>query len=164
VIASSAGLRSDATRRAKEPLRDPPRLLRLARLALEDAGLVPLGVEELRVELSGLARRAEAGELWPQRRRRVRAARAVHDRFPGQARRFALHDPDALRPRQRWRLLDLASGDPLPWDGPAPRDGAIGPARSTTAPAGSRPGRETADDVRDGNAVSRMRDTERIRR
>ncbi len=121
VLVSSAGLRSDATRRAKAPLRDPVKLLRLARLALSDTGLVPLGIDELRIELSGLVRRAEAGELWAQRRRRAEAARAVHARFPRQARRFALHDPGALRPRLRWRLLDLASGDPLPWDGPAPR-------------------------------------------
>lgn len=125
VLVSTAGLRSDATRRAKAPLRDPVRLLRLARLALSDTGLVPLGIDELRIELSGLARRAEAGELWAQRRRRAEAARAVHARFPSQARRFALHDPDALRSRLRWRLLDLASGDPLPWDGPAPRAPAL---------------------------------------
>ncbi len=181
VLVSSAGLRSDATRRAKAPLRDPVRLLRLARLALSDTGLVPLGIDELRIELSGLARRAEPGELWTQRRRRAKAARAVHDRFPSQARRFALHDPDALRPRLRWRLLDLASGDPLPWDGPAPRDGAIGTFRPTTVvahaqrrspnehvavadPAGSRPGHEAADDVRSGSDLLRIRDTERKRR
>ena len=140
VLVSTAGLRSDATRRAKAPLRDPVRLLRLARLALSDTGLVPLGLDELRIELSGLTRRAEAGELWAQRRRRAEAARAVHARFPGQARRFALHDPDALRPRLRWQLLDLASGDPLPWDGPAPRDGTIVPPAHDRSAATRAPG------------------------
>jgi len=115
IVASASGLHSEATRRAKAPLRDPARLLRLARLALDDTGLVPLGIDELRLELSGLARRSEAGELWPQRRRRELAAHAVHARFPGQARTFALHDPEALRSRLRWRLLDLGSGEPLPW-------------------------------------------------
>ncbi len=137
IVVAAAGLRSDATRRAKAPLRDPIRLARLARHALADTGLTPLGIEELRLELSGLARRATPGELWAQRRRRYEAARAVHARFPGQARAFALHDPDGLRARLRWRLHDLASGDPLPWDGPAPRalandDGArIVPAPAT---------------------------------
>ena len=147
VLVSSGGLRSDATRRAKAPLRDPVRLLRLARLALSDTGLVPLGVDELRLELSGLARRAEAGELWAQRRRRAEAARAVHARFPNQARRFALHDPGALRPRLRWRLLDLASGDPLPWDGPAPRDGTAPnrTVRDRTAPDKAAPGEAAPD-------------------
>jgi len=121
IVVAAAGLRSEATRRAKAPLRDPTRLARLARHALADAGLTALGIDEVRLELSGLARRAAPGELWAQRRRRYEAARAVHARFPGQARAFALHDPDALRARLRWQLHDLASGDALPWDGPAPR-------------------------------------------
>ncbi|MDZ7799763.1 MAG: hypothetical protein U5K81_03070 [Trueperaceae bacterium] len=129
VTATAAGLHSDATRRAKQPLREERRLLGLARLALHDTQLVPLGVDAVQIELSGLAHRNQPGELWPQRRRRAEAARAVHARFPGQARRFVLHDPDALRPRLRWALRDAATDAPVPWPAPVP---APAPPRAPT--------------------------------
>jgi len=118
VIAYGAGVRSEGVRRAKTPLRDPARLLRLARHALEDSGLAPLGIDLLRVELSGLSRPNEAGTLWLQRRRLMEAAESVHARFPGQARSFALRDAAALRAHLRWRLQDATSQHDLDADGP----------------------------------------------
>ncbi|MEX2501237.1 MAG: hypothetical protein WD336_02575 [Trueperaceae bacterium] len=111
----AGGLRSEAVRRAKEPLHRPDAIVRLAWLALDETRLAPFGIDDLTLELSGLARTATQGELWQQHRRAARAAHAVHARFPGQARRFVPHDPYALRSRQRWRLLDAATGDPLAW-------------------------------------------------
>lgn len=124
IVARAEGIASDAARRAKAPLRDGRKLLHLARLALLDTHLVPFGLEGLRIELSGLVREAHPGELWPRRRRRREAAQAVHERFPGQARRFVLRDPDALRPELRWRLLDATSDHELR----RPDEGAAAPA------------------------------------
>ena len=115
VRAEAAGVAADATRRAKRPLRDANEVLRLAHLALADTGLVALGLDAVTLEASGLARRSAAGGLWPHRERRERATRTLDARFPGHARRFEVHDPDALRAHLRWRLLDAASGEAVPW-------------------------------------------------
>ena len=141
VRASSGGLRSDGTRRAKEPLRDPGRLLRLARWALHDARLTELGLDGVRLELSGLVRHHVEDGLWPHRRRREEAREAVRGRFPGQVRRFAMHDPHALRARLRWRMVDDASGEPLPWQGPRVRD--LG--RAVDRELGQKLGRQLGD-------------------
>lgn len=135
VQATSGGLHGDGTRRAKEPLRDAARLLRLARWALHDAQLVDLGVDAVRLELSGLVRHHVADGLWPHRRRRDEAREAVRGRFPGQVRRFALHDPHALRAQLRWRMVDDASGEPLPWRGPTVRDAGVGTGEKVTEAA-----------------------------
>jgi nucleotidyltransferase/DNA polymerase involved in DNA repair len=116
VVCETHGLESSGTRRAKRPTSDAARLRRLARHALEDSGLQAAGLDSLRIELSGLVRTADAVQLWPWQRRLQDASEAVHARFPGQARRFALVDPHALRDRQRWQLHDRASGRPI---GPA---------------------------------------------
>ncbi|MDR9392329.1 MAG: hypothetical protein RI554_09910 [Trueperaceae bacterium] len=138
VRAEAAGVAADATRRAKRPLRDADAILRLAHLALADAGLVPLGLDALTLEASGLARRSRPGALWRHRERRERATALLDARFPGHARRFAVHDPGALRASLRWRLLNAASGEPLPWPGDAPAPAptpAPAPAPAEAAPA-----------------------------
>ena len=121
VVVHGAGVRSEGTRRAKAPLRDATRLEHLAQLALADAGLVPLGIDTLRIELSGLSRPSEAGELWPQRQRRERARHVVAARFPGQARQFVSFDPHALRNRLRWQL-EGAETTAKPEAGPWPEE------------------------------------------
>ena len=113
VVGETHGLESSGTRRAKRATSDAARLARLARHALEDSGLQAAGLDGLRIELSGLTRTAEAATLWPWQRRLQDASEAVHGRFPGQARHFVLHDPHALRSRQRWQLHDRMSGRPV---------------------------------------------------
>lgn len=81
VTALASGIRFGSSRLSKHVLRGE-RIYPLALRALEDCGVLGLGLGNLSVELSGLYRPGQQGGLWP-RENIEKAKQKVEARFPG---------------------------------------------------------------------------------
>ncbi|AFZ68433.1 nucleotidyltransferase/DNA polymerase [Deinococcus peraridilitoris] len=111
--ALTMGGQLSAVREVKEPLSDARRLVRLARLALQDLGSEPfaLGIDQLELRLVGVGRAARQPGLWPGIRE-LDATSRVLSRFPHalvraewfSARRYAFD--------QCFRWVDFVTGEP----------------------------------------------------
>jgi protein ImuB len=115
VKAEAAGIRSGATRRAKEPLNDARRLLEPALLALADTKAAALGIDGLTLELGGLRRGGVQEGLWRQREELRAAITAVSERFPTGLLRLVEVDAYAFEPERRFELRRVHTGEPVPW-------------------------------------------------
>lgn len=132
VTALSHGLELKATRLSKVPLKQAGEITRLFLLALEDTHAQPLGVEALRVELSGLTRPTRQGTLWPRKERLEEAVAAVEARFPRAILKLVEDDPYALAPEHIVRFVVRSSGEEV---SRAPEaDAAGGPDRRERQP------------------------------
>lgn len=113
VEAGPSGVLSRSTRRAKRPVRSQERIAKMIALAFDDTNVAPLGIEQIRVIAAGIELPAEQGSLWRHRERFERAVRELEERYPGQARIFREHDPNALTSARRFELVRAATGEPV---------------------------------------------------
>ena len=111
VVALSHGLELKATRMSKTPLRHAGEISRLALLTLEDTRAPPLGIDVLRVELSGLSRPAYQGRLWPRKERLEQAVKTVEARYPGAILKLSQDDPYSLASEHRVRFVVCSTGE-----------------------------------------------------
>lgn len=103
------GLSFSETKRAKYSLNDARTIFRHAQTLLYQTGA--FGIEELKLELSGLYRMSEQGELWQQRENLEKAVREVEERFPEALLKFRESNPHALISEHRYELIRLATGE-----------------------------------------------------
>ncbi|CAM4058402.1 hypothetical protein [Deinococcus marmoris] len=108
VQADTLGGRLSATRKLKGSP-DPAGLLRIAGLALNDTGALPLGVEALTVQLSGVQQPGRMVGLWASLAE-LEVTRDVLDRFPEALVRVEWLDPFAYATDARYQWVDWLTG------------------------------------------------------
>ncbi len=79
--ATASGLVFSGSRLSKLPLARAGMIARQARLSLQDSGVLGLGIEQLQLELTGIAHEALQLSLWQQRAQLSKAVQAVSERF-----------------------------------------------------------------------------------
>lgn len=134
VTVRSQGLEIKATRIAKQPLRRSDVMFRLALLALTDTHAQPLGIDLLKLELSGLSRPSEQLSLWPRKERVAYAIEVVEARFPRAILKLVQDDPYALASEHNVRFVVRSTGEEV--------------SHEAGIPAGERPDRRHGPPVR----------------
>lgn len=107
--ADTVGGRLTATRKLKWPL-DGKALHRIACLALEDTQALPLGIDRLTVQFSGLQHPARMVGLWAGIAE-LEVTKDVLDRFPDALVRVRWLDPWAYATDQQYQWVDWLTGD-----------------------------------------------------
>ncbi|CAM3675939.1 Protein ImuB [Deinococcus saxicola] len=108
VQADTLGGRLSATRKLKGSP-DPAGLLRIAGLALNDTGALPLGVETLTVQLSGIQQPGRMVGLWASLAD-LEVTKDVLDRFPEALVKVEWLDPYAYATDARYHWVDWLTG------------------------------------------------------
>lgn len=119
VHADTVGGRLSATRKLKWPL-DQGGLTRVAGLALQDTDALPLGVDALTVQLSGLAQPGRMVGLWAGLAE-LEVTRDVLDRFPEALVRVEWLDPYAFVTDAQYQWVDWLTGEVRPTPMTPPR-------------------------------------------
>jgi hypothetical protein len=131
LTAQAAGLAFSGSRLSKLPLNDARTITQQAQLALQDSGVLGLGIDSLQITLSGISREAVQLSLWQQRAQLEAAVQAVTARYPGQLFVYRDRNPFMLNSEFRFALTPLgqeATGEA------AQRHRGDHPQRSTSAP------------------------------
>ena len=107
----SKGLSFKESKKAKYPLNDAKIILRHALALLYKSDALAFGIENLKLELSGLYRMSEQGELFQQKENLAKAIQDVEERFPDALLKFREVDPHALISEYKYDLIHLSTGE-----------------------------------------------------
>lgn len=112
VHADTVGGRLTVTRKLKWPL-DPGGLTRVAGLALQETGALPLGVDALTVQLTGLGQPSRMVGLWAGLTE-LEVTRDVLDRYPEALVKVQWLDPFAFVADAQYQWVDWLTGEVRP--------------------------------------------------
>lgn len=110
------GLSFSAARLSKEPLNSLEKLYRFAQVALRDTGVSGLGLNSLKLELSGIYRPSKQVSLFQQKETKLIAIQKVEERFPGSLLRFQEVNPYLPIPEFQFKVIPLGSGSEVKHD------------------------------------------------